>query len=306
LLREDFDRLCGLSSWLAGERVVSLEWRIVLRDLSCHVVPISFRHPHSLHLERGCHATALLQALYAFEATLLKRPKKVASPRVRLERKQKKSGKDAAPAAPATYEPIQTQMPLIGWDLIVKERLTVARRSIGLFGDQATVLEGAALPLRASPDEMSLLQLENKLPIQLAGFKLREDWLPEDSFTDDGVMRQQDSGDEIQAVYQSSLRAVARERPLYLYERPATFAPKGRSSLWQFTESTMSKWWQTGRGAAASPSPAAPKEGSAATANATAAAELRRDYYRLTDSDGRALWVYTSGRGQCFIHGIFA
>jgi hypothetical protein len=73
LLGEDFDRLCGLSSWLAGERIVSLEWRLTLRDLSHHVVPIRFRHPHSLHLEKGLHPTALLQALYAFEGTLLRR-----------------------------------------------------------------------------------------------------------------------------------------------------------------------------------------------------------------------------------------
>ena len=32
----------------------------------------------------------------------------------------------------------------------------------------------------------------------------------------------------------------------------------------------------------------------------------QRDYYRLTDGDGRALWAFKDTVGKWYVHGVFA
>lgn len=273
-LRDDFDRLCGQASWLAGEKVVSLEWRLVLRDLSCHLVPIHFRHPHSLHLEKGCQTTALLQALYAFEASILgTRSQSYKSRTLRRKRSPRTSdGERHLVAVPS---------PIVAWDLVIKERMTILPRSVGFFGEQKISLHGE---ITTFSTEEELLQLENKLPLPLMAFNLREDWLPEDSFAE--TVKAELSPRDFQGLYRPSLMAMAHHRPLYLYAKPQPLDGKGRSSLWEFTERTMNKWWQT-------PGEAAPSN-------------IQRDYYRLTEADGRALWVFKNARAEWYIQGIYA
>jgi hypothetical protein len=272
LLREDLDRLCGLSSWLAGERVVSLEWRLIIRDMTHHIVPILFRHPHSLHPEKGSHKTALLQALYSFESNM---------PRQDQGYEELFNGYEA---------PV---MPICGWELVITERLTIPPQSAGLFGDLIT----ADWSGRAGPDgvdDFAVMRMENRLAVPLDSYELMADWTPEDSFSSaDGARQRMEcvimsTGE--QAASRRSMLAVARQRPLYMYREPKLFNNEGHSSLREFCERTMGKWWASARTLMA--------RGQGNTA-------IQRDYYRLTDKDQNRLWVYRDSGGQWFVHGIY-
>lgn len=203
LLREDFDRLCDLSSWQAGERVVSLEWRLVFRDLSHLSVPIRFRHPHSLHLERGLHATALLQAFYAFEG-----------------------------AVPRQTDTDDYVIPIVGWSLTIDERLRLPARAVGLFGDQQQSEELALLTL----------ENKLKVPLEayeLLADWLPEDSFQRVGIA--GAAPPAREADGGQAV--PTLMLLGRRRPLFLYKTPHLYDNGGRSTAWEFCERTMSKWW---------------------------------------------------------------
>ncbi len=58
---------CVLGSFKKEERIIILEWRIVLCNLQVIPISIPFRHPHSLHQDCPSQRTALLQISYAFE-----------------------------------------------------------------------------------------------------------------------------------------------------------------------------------------------------------------------------------------------
>jgi hypothetical protein len=212
LLREDLDRLCALATWQAGERVVSLEWRLVFRDLSSLPVPIRFRHPHPLHLEKGAHATALLQAFYSFQSSVPRQSIEDASGQVR--------------------ETETFVVPIVSWTLVVDERLSVPPRALALFDDGV------------GGDALALLHMENRLRIPLEAYELRSDWLPEDSFCKVGVA----ASEGATAEAMPSLRELARARPLFLYESPQRFDHGGTSTTWEFRERTAAKWWERGSG----------------------------------------------------------
>jgi hypothetical protein len=67
VLREDLNRLCNLGSFKKEERILNLEWRIVLCNLQELPISILFRHPHSLHKDCPSQRTALLQINYMYE-----------------------------------------------------------------------------------------------------------------------------------------------------------------------------------------------------------------------------------------------
>lgn len=264
-LREDLDRLCSLACWQAGECIVSLEWRIVFRDLTHLKVPIRFRHPHSLHAEIGLHKTTLLQALYSFESSV-----------------------PGSPLDAARHDELLPIVPLISWELIVDERLIPSSKTIGLFGDQ--ISDGEATGL------LSLLKLENKLSVPLACYSLRQDWLPEHSYaagerTSQQLLPLHAAEDDQNGVgsFSLSLAAMARQRPLFLYEKPIPYVAQESSVLWGFCERTMTKWWARG-----------------AVSLKDASPSLQRDYYQLLDQEKRRYWVFKDNQGQCFLHGVFA
>lgn len=70
LLREDLNHFCVLDSFKKGERILNLEWRIVLYNLQEIPISVLFRHPHCLQRESPHQRTALLQIFYAFQQTL--------------------------------------------------------------------------------------------------------------------------------------------------------------------------------------------------------------------------------------------
>lgn len=67
LLREDLNRLCILGPLKKEDRILNLEWRIVLCNLQEIPISILFRHPHNLQQDCPSQRTALLQINYMFE-----------------------------------------------------------------------------------------------------------------------------------------------------------------------------------------------------------------------------------------------
>jgi hypothetical protein len=72
ILRADLNRLAFLDSFKEGQRILAMEWKIVLYDLQEILLPILFRHPHCIRQESPHQRTALLQALYAFQSNVQK------------------------------------------------------------------------------------------------------------------------------------------------------------------------------------------------------------------------------------------
>ena len=69
LLQHDLNRLCQHPSYSTGDLVTSLEWCLVLQDMSELPISILFRHPHDLRRNSPLQQAALLQAFYNFEAS---------------------------------------------------------------------------------------------------------------------------------------------------------------------------------------------------------------------------------------------
>ena len=275
VLKEDLDKLCDLSTWDTNERVLSLEWRLVFPDMTCLCVPIPFRHPHYLRQEKGLHKTALLQARYSFEAAI---------PGSQLDISR-------------LDEHLPT-MPIVSWQVSITERLAMPPVLRNLFGGFSSGFDddGESHPLAM------LVSLENKLPAPLECYDFCNDWVPEDSF-DLVTARERSLGSSYSSGQGSSakltrndsaagndayrsLRGLGCARPLFLYRKPQVFDPAGKSTAWIFCERTMDKWWRQ--------------------AEVNSPSAHQRDYYWLTDSDNRGLWVFKNNLGQAYVHGIFS
>ena len=107
LLQEDLNFLCFLDSFKKGERIIELEWRIVLYDLSLQSIPILFRHPHYLHKDLPHQRTALLQIQYAFEREL----------------KEKFSEEDQ-------------HMAIVSWQLFIEKKLSILPQVLDIFNER--------------------------------------------------------------------------------------------------------------------------------------------------------------------------
>jgi hypothetical protein len=211
-LKEDLDRLCSSvgSSWHAEERVVSLEWQLVFRDLTHLTIPVHFRHPHSLHSELTSHKTTLLQALYSFERAI-----------------------QGSKLDPELLTEGITPEPIVSWHVTITERLRLPPQCADLFGG-----------LSSGEDDLStLLQLENRLSIPLSAFQICQDWVPEHSFQPVKTGENEDAFDQSLEWSQHSLEHVAKERPLIICDRPISFFNHQDSKCWRFTERSALKWW---------------------------------------------------------------
>jgi hypothetical protein len=159
---------------------------------------------------------------------------------------------------------------IISWELRVDGLLQAKARAISLFDDDG--VEG---------EQHHLLELENQLPMALIQYDVRHDWSIEESFAvfDCDMARQDDDA-------LPSICALARRRPLFIYDRAKPLEQKSSSSgLWRFCERTMARWWQPGG-----------DEWNA----------LSSDYYRYTDAEHRLLWVSRQADRRWYVHGIFA
>ncbi len=159
--------------------------------------------------------------------------------------------------------------PLVAWQLTVTERMTPTAVGLTLFGE-------------GDGQDETLLALENRLKLALTRHALCEDWLPEDSqMTASGG----DSWPSLPPRAESlpSLAALARMRPLFLFEKPQSFDPKQKEL--RFLERTMSKWWQGGH---------------------VQGRRVTRDYFKARGDGDKDYWIFRDGQGHWFVHGVFA
>ncbi len=236
-LAEDLDRLCRLPTWDARERVTAMSWHLTLDDLSTITVPINFRHPHSLASERGQHKTALMQANYSFSATT------------------KQKDVDVYPRG------------IVGWQLVIDERLVIPPFLTDLFGDSN------------DSDIRHLRELENQLPVPIERYELRDDWVPEAAFSRSSNAEEHPSDDRTGESCLPWLSA-ARVRPFYI-DIPTPLDTEGYSTARIFLERVNGKWWLSSIGSS------------------------QRDYYAVIDRQQRWLWTYRDQTGKWWIHGRF-
>jgi hypothetical protein len=142
-LREDLNRFRFLSSFKDGERILAMEWKIVLYNLQELPVSILFRHPHSLQHDYPQQRTALLQISFALQKAM---------------QQHRLSQADD----PCFW--------MVSWELRITQKLQPPPRQLTLF------------PEGEHRDWEELLNLENQLPAPLESYALRDDWVPEDSF----------------------------------------------------------------------------------------------------------------------------
>lgn len=144
-LVEDLNSLCLSPSFNKGEHIMSLEWRVVLSDLSKHPVLIQFRNPHNLHNDFPHQRTALLQIQYLFE-------------------KQKKN------LNKISHDLDMEPLSIVSWSLIIQQKILPNHVLDDLFESQNT-------------DGKDILKLENQLEKPLLSYKTLDHWTPEDSYT---------------------------------------------------------------------------------------------------------------------------
>ncbi|HYX37309.1 MAG TPA: hypothetical protein VE954_29750 [Oligoflexus sp.] len=142
-LRDDLNHFPLLSSFKKGERILALEWKIVLYNLQELPVSILFRHPHSLQHDYPQQRTALLQISFALQKA--------------LQQQRLSEFED-----PCFW--------IVSWELRITQKLQPPPRQLTLFNEG----ESSAWE--------ELLNLENQLPAPLEAYALRDDWVPEDSF----------------------------------------------------------------------------------------------------------------------------
>lgn len=201
LLVEDFDQLCHQTAG-ERERVVEMNWRITLQDLSVRDIIVAFRHPHHLQSERGHHKTAILQTQFAFAAA---------------QREIAKEQEDF--------------IPLIHWEWIIEKRMTMPPRVVDLLGDPCSTDEAA-----------ELLRLENQLPVPLVQFALCQDWVPEDSFKrTDGATALQDghSVPWIQLAKKRPMFFYASPKPGEFRDQKKTFIERTSTKWWRHEEASL-------------------------------------------------------------------
>ena len=257
-LREDCDRLCRLDTWSDAERVVALNWRLILADGASQLIPLMFRHPHALHGEMGHHRTTLLQAQYGFEAR---------SRALTLEQPTGIQRESPGPKA-VVYEPQARVQAVIGWELLVSERLVSRAHERPLLSTVSVAAEPALVPL------------ENQLALPLRAYELRAERTPETSYAQVLAEGKGQSPREDLVTLGPSLLAAAGLRPLYCYDEPRAFAA-GEGDMGIFLERTLDDWWRSG------------------------VMGEPRDYYRRQDGVGRWWWVYRRGVGPWFVQGGF-
>ncbi|SMF72675.1 hypothetical protein [Pseudobacteriovorax antillogorgiicola] len=144
LLRDDLNCICLSPSFNEGQHIMSLEWRLVLHDLSEVTIPVFFRNPHHLHDETPHQRTALLQIQYQFE-------------------EYQRSCQDR-------YQEVeQVPPPIVSWVLEIKHCLARTPSLNHLFDEH-------------QPETQDLFRLENQVAAPLTSYQLVDHWVPEDSY----------------------------------------------------------------------------------------------------------------------------
>lgn len=143
-LREDLNKLSFLETFKEDNRIINMEWQVVLHDLEEVSLKIQFRHPYNLHKEAPHYRTALLQILYYFENWKIRYQKEKSDQR------------------------FFTEPSIISWDIRIKTKLIQPKTDQFLF--------------ESNTDLQSLINLENRLLTDLKSYISYDSWIPENSY----------------------------------------------------------------------------------------------------------------------------
>ena len=126
-------------------------------------------------------------------------------------------------------------------------------------------------------DQETLQSIDNQLQYPLNSYYMGENWTPEDC-----LYLEPPHEALTNTNHKNSMLLANRNRPLFIMKdiEPLEQSP-ATSSLWQFQERIMSKWWQS------------------------AASFGQRDYYILVNHKKQHLWVFKDQNNKWFLHGIF-
>lgn len=243
LLREDLAKLCRIGHWSPGDKISSLQWRITLFNLQQVTVDIRFRHPHALHREAPEFRTALYQAFYAYAdmmQTLTQRDHDLELPE---------------------------EMPFIGWQLEIGQRLQLPPVLLALFEDET-----------ADAGYQRILDLQNCLPADMEHYRINADFVPEQLF------RSQQPGAAVDRNAAFSLQQWlpgALPRPLFFFRQPQPVEVRQQDC--RFLERTACNWWQSEN-----------------------TDDYGRDYFLLRTPQGQLLWVFRNHAGEWYQHGIYS
>ena len=120
--------------------------------------------------------------------------------------------------------------------------------------------------------------MENRLPVQLDSYEVNSNWIPGEGY----LVGFSDQDAQDQSSSMTSILEVSKKRPMFLFSRPRPWVQSpNRSSVWEFCERVMEKWWSGG------------------------GRFSQRDYYRLQDDDQKSMWVFKDTAGKWYIHGVY-
>ena len=160
---------------------------------------------------------------------------------------------------------LPASMPFTGWRLEIRECVSLSPLLWDLFGNDSV-----------GEDFERVMNLQNKLPLAFESYRPEASFYPERSFVGclPGDPREQNFD-----VYAWSCSAVSK--PLFFYSTPEPIDnPQGMQKI--FLERSSEQWWQHGN-----------------------ALQAMRDYYILTDRNGRSIWAFRTRDGAWFKQGEY-
>jgi hypothetical protein len=258
LLREDLALLCQMKSFPDELHVLLLEWKLVFDDLSSVEIPIRFRHPHALHKGAPHFNTALLQAAYSF--------KNILHPDCHSLRRQRAGTFSQGLGQEAQKLSAAAPFGVVSWTLTAREMLPISPKIKDIFGTEHSSFD-------------ALADLENRLSVPLVGYRMENDWAPDESGP---APLQEDEKSSLPPLLYQEFVDLARYRPLFLYRTPQASSPHALYLKNHFLERTRSQWWK----------------------HQDARPQAMRNYYLLKDAKRRNLWAYRQDHEWC-ICGIF-
>ncbi len=242
LLAEDLLKLSEENTTNDQEHINRISWHIRLFNQQLIDIDLNFRFPYSLQRDQPDFKIALYQARYVYDDLMAK---------LQL--------RDQDLDLPET-------MPLLGWRIEICERFVLPPVIWDLFSDRSDEISSQAI-----------VNLQNKLPVEIESYDYSRSFYPEQSFTQKPVNRLQDREScDLQWLQQSLFRPLFYYPVVELIEQP-------QRGLFTFLERSVSDWWQQ-----------------------QACRLINRDYFQLKNSAGRLSWVYRDFNGLWFKQGEYS
>ena len=158
------------------------------------------------------------------------------------------------------------EIPFVAWTIEVQEWLVLSPQILAL------------IPMGGCGDRnfLEILDLQNKLPLQVEHYAIAPDFYPGASFSFEEIGQARG--------YDFSLtqwRDASVKRPFFFYKKPIPFNDTGYRKV--FMERTGANWWES-----------------------EDISNLNRDYFILEDRKGQSIWAFKDYRGRWYKHGLYS